>query len=199
MAAVSADSQPLSGPGIADLPSIDVKGHTSHEKVSEVNEVSPTPVNSSDSTSASNGESKPVSYPKSRVDLVDRFLDEPRKLRVAVIGGGLSGIIGGCLLPAKVPGIELVIYEKNPNFVSCILTKLLLYSRMVFWRIICLPFLDTIKGGTWYENVYPGVLLCSRDSGLLKIQEANWDIRCSMRHSITCLSINILPKDRLER
>lgn len=58
------------------------------------------------------------SYPKSRVDLIDRFVDEPRKLRVAVIGGGLAGILAGCLLPAKVPGIELVIYEKNPDFVS---------------------------------------------------------------------------------
>lgn len=59
-----------------------------------------------------------MSYPKSRVDLVDRYLDEPRKLRVAVVGGGLAGIISGCLLPAKVPGIELVIYEKNADFVS---------------------------------------------------------------------------------
>lgn len=57
-------------------------------------------------------------YPKSRVDLIDRFVDEPRKLRVAVIGGGLAGILAGSLLPEKVPGIELVIYEKNPDFVS---------------------------------------------------------------------------------
>lgn len=65
-----------------------------------------------------NGAAKSASYPKSRVDLVDRFLDEPRKLRVAVVGGGLAGIISGCLLPAKVPGVELVIYEKNADFVS---------------------------------------------------------------------------------
>lgn len=61
---------------------------------------------------------KPV-YPKSRVELVDRYIDEPRKLRVAVVGGGLSGILAGILLPVKVPGIDLTIYEKNSDFVSC--------------------------------------------------------------------------------
>lgn len=64
------------------------------------------------------GSAKQPSQHKPRVSLVDRFLDEPRKLRVAVIGGGLSGILSGVLLPEKVPGIELVIYEKNPDFVS---------------------------------------------------------------------------------
>lgn len=57
-------------------------------------------------------------YPQSRVNLINRFVDEPRKIRVVVIGGGLAGILAGCLLPEKVPGIELVIYEKNPDFVS---------------------------------------------------------------------------------
>jgi cation diffusion facilitator CzcD-associated flavoprotein CzcO len=45
-----------------------------------------------------------------------------------VIGAGLSGITAGVLLPVKVPGINLVIFEKNADV-----------------------------GGTWYENVYPGV------------------------------------------
>ncbi|EFX00603.1 flavin-binding monooxygenase [Grosmannia clavigera kw1407] len=63
-----------------------------------------------------------------RIELVDRFIDEPRPLRVAVIGGGLTGITAGILLPAKVPGIQLTIYEKNEDF-----------------------------GGTWLENKYPGV------------------------------------------
>ncbi|KAH8888551.1 FAD/NAD(P)-binding domain-containing protein [Thozetella sp. PMI_491] len=62
------------------------------------------------------------------INLVERFIDEPRPLRVAVIGGGLSGILAGILLPAKVPAIQLTIYEKNEDF-----------------------------GGTWFENVYPGV------------------------------------------
>lgn len=63
-------------------------------------------------------EAKHLQYPQSRVSLVDRFVDEPRKIKVIVIGGGLAGILAGCLLPEKVPGIELVIYEKNPDFVS---------------------------------------------------------------------------------
>lgn len=112
MAAVAANNQSLSG---STLVGLDVKDHTSEEKV---NGVAATPVNSNSITAPANGVSKTVSYPKSRVELVDRFLDEPRKLRVAVIGGGLSGILSGCLLPVKVPGIELVIYEKNPDFVS---------------------------------------------------------------------------------
>lgn len=57
-------------------------------------------------------------YPKSNITLEDRFIDEPQRLRVAVIGGGLAGILAGILFPAKVPGIDLVIYEKNPDVVS---------------------------------------------------------------------------------
>ncbi|KAJ0314548.1 hypothetical protein Brms1b_006701 [Colletotrichum noveboracense] len=61
-------------------------------------------------------------------ELPDRYIDEPRSLRVAVIGAGLSGVLAGILLPAKVPGVKLTIYEKNADV-----------------------------GGTWFENVYPGV------------------------------------------
>ncbi|KID72740.1 uncharacterized protein G6M90_00g093000 [Metarhizium brunneum] len=69
-----------------------------------------------------------LSYELPKVSLIDRFIDEPRPLQVAVIGGGLAGILAGILLPAKVPGIELTIIEKNNDF-----------------------------GGTWLENIYPGV------------------------------------------
>ncbi|EGX92984.1 hypothetical protein CCM_04356 [Cordyceps militaris CM01] len=62
------------------------------------------------------------------LEIVDRYIDEPRPLKVAVIGGGLAGILAGVLLPVKVPGIQLTIYEKNEDF-----------------------------GGTWLENIYPGV------------------------------------------
>ncbi|KAH7260389.1 hypothetical protein FSOLCH5_009272 [Fusarium solani] len=67
-------------------------------------------------------------YHNPSLTLIDRFVDEPRPLRVGVIGGGLAGISAGVLLPKKVPGIQLTIYEKNADV-----------------------------GGTWFENVYPGV------------------------------------------
>lgn len=38
--------------------------------------------------------------------------------QVAVIGAGISGTAAGALLPAKVPGIDLTIYEKNSDIVS---------------------------------------------------------------------------------
>lgn len=65
-----------------------------------------------------NGTAPGVSYPKSRLELLEHFIDEPRPLRVAVIGGGLAGILAGILLPPKVPGIKLTIYEKNNDLVS---------------------------------------------------------------------------------
>ncbi|KXJ89592.1 4-hydroxyacetophenone monooxygenase [Microdochium bolleyi] len=67
-------------------------------------------------------------YPAPTFALLDRHIDEPRELKVAVIGAGLAGITAGILLPAKVPGIQLTIFEKNSDV-----------------------------GGVWYENVYPGV------------------------------------------
>ncbi|KAM0455191.1 hypothetical protein ACHAO4_004067 [Trichoderma viride] len=69
---------------------------------------------------------KPYEVPK--IDLVNRFIDQPRELNVVVIGAGIAGVLAGILLPAKVPGIKLTIYEKNAEV-----------------------------GGTWFENIYPGV------------------------------------------
>ncbi|OWO97359.1 hypothetical protein B2J93_8140 [Marssonina coronariae] len=66
--------------------------------------------------------------PSRTFELEDRPIDAPSTIRVAVIGAGLAGITAGILLPAKVPGISLTIYDKN-----------------------------AAVGGTWYENVYPGV------------------------------------------
>jgi hypothetical protein len=59
-----------------------------------------------------------MKYPLPEVSLVDRYADEPRGLRVTVVGAGISGIVAGVLLPVKVPGIKLTIFEKNADVVS---------------------------------------------------------------------------------
>ena len=48
----------------------------------------------------------------------EHHIDEQPSIDVAVIGAGLSGITAGILLPAKVPGVKLKIYEKNADVVS---------------------------------------------------------------------------------
>lgn len=50
--------------------------------------------------------------------LSEHYIDDVKPLKAAVIGSGLSGITAGVLLPAKVPGLELTILEKNSNVVS---------------------------------------------------------------------------------
>ncbi|KAJ0413460.1 hypothetical protein BJY00DRAFT_319762 [Aspergillus carlsbadensis] len=60
--------------------------------------------------------------------LEEHPIDQVRAIKVGVIGAGLSGITAGVLLPAKLPGLDLRIYDKNADV-----------------------------GGTWFENTYPGV------------------------------------------
>lgn len=91
---------------------------------------------------------KVPTYPKAKFNLLDRYIDDPRPLSVAIIGGGLAGITAGCLLPKKVPGIKLTIFEKNKDFVSSLINKP--YRDDV-------PRTNSAQGGTWYENIYPGV------------------------------------------
>lgn len=45
-------------------------------------------------------------------------LDQTRRLRVIVIGAGLTGILAGILLPAKLDNLDLTILEKNADVVS---------------------------------------------------------------------------------
>ncbi|KAE8325961.1 hypothetical protein BDV39DRAFT_177726 [Aspergillus sergii] len=61
-------------------------------------------------------------------ELEDHPIDEVRNIKVGVIGAGIGGITAGILLPAKLPGLDLRIFDKNADV-----------------------------GGTWYENTYPGV------------------------------------------
>ncbi|KAF2501138.1 FAD/NAD(P)-binding domain-containing protein [Lophium mytilinum] len=58
----------------------------------------------------------------------ERAINDYRPIKAICIGAGMSGITAGCMLPQKIPNLELVIYEKNDDV-----------------------------GGGWYENHYPGV------------------------------------------
>jgi hypothetical protein len=59
-----------------------------------------------------------IPYPVSKFKIdPQRHIDRVREIKVAVIGAGLSGISAGILLPAKVPGIQLTIFEKNSDVV----------------------------------------------------------------------------------
>lgn len=56
--------------------------------------------------------------PRPKFDLEDHPIDQVRPIKVGIIGAGLSGISAGVLLPAKVPGLDLRIYDKNADIVS---------------------------------------------------------------------------------
>lgn len=55
--------------------------------------------------------------PKTRFELEERPVDQVRPIKVGIIGAGLSGITAGILLPAKLPGLDLRIWDKNADVV----------------------------------------------------------------------------------
>jgi flavin-dependent dehydrogenase len=57
------------------------------------------------------------------LDLEEHPIDEYPPLRAVVVGAGISGITAGILLPAKVPALDLVIYERSKEIVSNVLMK----------------------------------------------------------------------------
>ena len=64
---------------------------------------------------------------KAKTIISERSIDEPRPIKMIYIGAGVSGIVGAIEFIKRVPNLQLVIYEKNPEV-----------------------------GGTWFENRYPG-------------------------------------------
>lgn len=65
--------------------------------------------------------------PSTRTLISERSIDEARPLKLIYIGAGVSGITGAIEFKKRLPSLDLVIYEKNPEV-----------------------------GGTWFENRYPG-------------------------------------------
>lgn len=55
---------------------------------------------------------------KSQFKLEERPVDQVRNIKVGIIGAGLSGITAGVLLPAKLPGLDLRIWDKNAETVG---------------------------------------------------------------------------------
>jgi hypothetical protein len=72
----------------------------------------------------------PEATPAGPYRILDQYHSKPRKLRIACVGAGASGLCLAYKLEKMLePGSwELTLFEKNPQF-----------------------------GGTWYENTYPGV------------------------------------------
>lgn len=52
------------------------------------------------------------------LELEEHPIDVTPKIKGIVVGAGITGINAAILLPVKVPGIDLVIYERNAEVVS---------------------------------------------------------------------------------
>jgi heterodisulfide reductase subunit A-like polyferredoxin len=48
-------------------------------------------------------------------ELEEHPVDVVRPIKVGIIGAGLAGITAGVMLPAKLPGLDLRIYDKNAD------------------------------------------------------------------------------------
>jgi heterodisulfide reductase subunit A-like polyferredoxin len=98
------------------------------------------PNGNSDSTTISHSAQKHASSgAKTATPLKEAPVENRRRMRVVVIGAGFSGILMGIRIPEWLRNVDLTIYEKNAGL-----------------------------GGTWYENVYPGVA-CDIPGMLCKI------------------------------
>jgi hypothetical protein len=52
------------------------------------------------------------------LEIEEHPIDDHTPIRAVVVGAGISGITAGALLPAKVPAVDLVIYERGSDIVS---------------------------------------------------------------------------------
>ena len=60
---------------------------------------------------------KPTPQSRPAFEIEEHPIDQVRPIKVGVIGAGLAGVNAGILLPAKLPGLDLRIYDKNADVV----------------------------------------------------------------------------------
>ncbi|KAJ5290272.1 uncharacterized protein N7443_010525 [Penicillium atrosanguineum] len=113
----------LENPGISTLPSFSNIKETS-ESIKGVSEPEAPSVTVKSTFNDLNSERST----KPQFEVEEHPIDVVRPIKVGIIGAGIAGITAGVLLPAKLPGLDLRIYDKNADV-----------------------------GGTWFENTYPGV------------------------------------------
>ncbi|KAK1226783.1 hypothetical protein PQX77_010220 [Marasmius sp. AFHP31] len=97
-------------------------------------------------------------------------IDEPRPMKVVVIGAGYSGIVAGIRLLQRVRNLELVIYEANAGV-----------------------------GGTWFTNKYPG-LACDIPSHCYQLtfaENPNWSSFYSPGPEILAYIESVVEKFKL--
>ncbi|KAL4930354.1 uncharacterized protein BDV17DRAFT_280890 [Aspergillus undulatus] len=78
--------------------------------------------------------------------LEDHPVNERRLMKAIVVDAGITGITAGVLLPVKVPGLTLAVYERHSDIVY----------------------------GTWHSNMYPGVR-CGVPSHDVTTKYSVWD------------------------
>ncbi|GKZ21210.1 hypothetical protein AbraIFM66951_011603 [Aspergillus brasiliensis] len=83
--------EPVTGTDLKHLPTVSLEPLINELSVSE----------------KANGQARPA------FEIEEHPIDEVRPIKVGVIGAGLAGITAGVLFPAKLPGLDLRIYEKN--------------------------------------------------------------------------------------
>lgn len=64
-------------------------------------------------------ESNRTTNSKPKFELEEHPIDQVRDIKVGIIGAGLSGVTAATLLRAKLPGINVTLYDKNGDVVSC--------------------------------------------------------------------------------
>lgn len=98
----------LENPVISTVPSIPRVGQTTE------------PVKGHDSAQDPSVTVKDINELESSLNnftLEEHPIDAVRPIKVGIIGAGLTGITAGALLPAKLPGLDLRIYDKNADVV----------------------------------------------------------------------------------